>query len=287
MKSAPFDYHRPADEAEALEMLGRLDNAKLLAGGQSLVAMLNMRYAMPDHLIDINRIPSLAGIAIEGDTVRIGAMTRQCTVLAHEALRARVPVIAEALDFTGHLQTRNRGTVGGSLGHMDPSAEIMGLAALLDATIHVAKAGVERDIAIADWPMGFLTPSIEPDEMIRAISFAPPGPRHGSAFTEFAQRHGDFAIVGAGAILEGGATITAVRIVLIGVSHGPVRLHEAEALLIGQAPTEAAFAAAAEIARQVDALEDAASAAYRQRLAGVLTKRVLATAAARMQGALV
>jgi len=285
MKSAPFDYHRPATEAEALDMLGRLDNAKLLAGGQSLVAMLNMRYAMPDHLVDINRIPGLAGIAIAGDTVRIGAMTRQCDVLAHAGLRARVPVIAEALDFVGHLQTRNRGTVGGSIGHMDPAAELMGLAALLDATVHVAKSGAARDIAIADWPMGFLTPSIEPDEMIRAISFTPPGPRHGSAFTEFAQRHGDFAIVGAGCILEGDAVITEARIVLIGVSHGPVRLHEAEALLRGQAPKEAAFAAAAEIARHVEALEDAASAAYRQRLAGVLTKRVLATAAARMQGA--
>jgi carbon-monoxide dehydrogenase medium subunit len=286
MKPAPFDYHRPASVDEALAMLASLDNAKLLAGGQSLVAMLNMRYAMPDHLVDINRLPELAGIDMQANRVTIGAMTRQCHVLANAGLRTRAPIFSQALEFVGHLQTRNRGTVGGSIGHMDPAAELMGLAFLLDATVHVANQAGKRDIAIADYPASYLTPSLAHDEMIRAVSFTLPAPGHASAFHEFAQRHGDFAIVGVAVVLEGAGTISQARIALIGVGPAPVRLKAAEELLRGQLPSPAVIAAAAECARGIDALEDAAaSTAYRQRLATVLTRRALTEAATRLHGA--
>lgn len=287
MKSAPFNYHRPATKSEALAMLGNLDNARLLAGGQSLVAMLNMRYVIVDHLIDINRVDELAGIELGQDTVVIRAITRQREVLEHDALRRRVPVFAAALRHVGHLQTRNRGTVGGSIAHMDPAAELMGVASLLDATVHAESQRGRRDIAIADYPVGYMTPCLEPDEMITAVSFRLPEQGHGWSFAEFAQRHGDFAIVGVGVILEKPKTseaIGAARIALIGIGTAPRRLPEAEKLLIGEEATPKVIAAAAEVARRTETMGDAmASAEYRQRLAGVLTRRALAEAAAHMR----
>lgn len=286
MKSAPFSYHRPATKSEALAMLGNFDNARLLAGGQSLVAMLNMRYVIVDHLIDINRADDLVGIELGQDTVVIRAMTRQCEVLEHDELRSRAPIFAEALRYVGHLQTRNRGTVGGSIAHMDPAAELMGIASLLDATVHAESLRGRRDIPIADYPAAYMTPRLEPDEMIAAVSFRLPMQGHGWSFAEFAQRHGDFAIVGVGAILEKSKTRDAIakaRIALIGVGTAPRRLPEAEKLLIGEQATQQTIAAAAEMAGRTEAMADAmASAAYRQRLAKVLTRRALMEAATRM-----
>ena len=284
MKPAPFAYHRPESKAEALSLLANLDEARLLAGGQSLVPMLNMRYAIVDNLIDVNRLPDLDGIALEGDRLTVGAMTRQRDLLAHEGIATRAPIIAEALGHVGHLQTRNRGTVGGSLAHMDPAAELLGLAALLDATVRVEREGGAREIAIPDFPVTFMTPDLQPDEMITSVRFDLPAAGHGWGFHEFAQRHGNFAVVGAGALLELDAegAVAAARLALIGVAHGPVRLEEAEALLEGEQPDESAFRAAAETLGSMEMIGDAlASAAYRRRLAKVLLRRALADAADR------
>lgn len=267
-------------------MLGELDGAKIMAGGQSLVPMLNMRYAFVDHLVDINRIEGLSGLEFRGDAVRIGAMTRQRDILANEELRRCAPVVAGALRFVGHLHTRNRGTIGGSLAHMDPAAELVNIATLLDATVHVESLGGPRDLAIADFPVAFMTPQIGLDEMIVAVTLRLPAKKHGWAFQEFAQRHGDFAIVAASALVEPGSSARAVadvRLVLSGVDFAPQRLFEAEDLLRSEG--RAGIPAAAELAGAIPAMSDAmVSGEYRQHLARVFTRRVLSQAFDRAEG---
>lgn len=284
MKPAPFQYHRAGTLAEAGEMLATLENARPLAGGQSLMPMMNMRYAMFDHLVDLNGVDELAGITLDETACALGAMTRQRAVLEHAGLGARMPIFAEALAHVGHWQTRNRGTVGGSLAHMDPAAELMGLAALLDARLSVTGGAGERTIAIADFPLGYMTPALEPDEILTAMTFDPWASGHGWDFREFAQRHGDFAVVGAGTLmrLDEAGRIERAAIALIGVGDAPLRLTEAEEMLRGEERGEALFREAAAVAGRQEMAEDAlASAGYRQRLAAVLTRRSLASAAAR------
>jgi carbon-monoxide dehydrogenase medium subunit len=283
MKASSFAYHRPADRAAAIEMLASLSAARLIAGGQSLVAMLNMRYAFVENLIDINRVAGLAGIDVRGGTARIGAMTRQRTMLEDVELAARAPIIGEALRFVGHLHTRNRGTIGGSLAHMDPAAELMNVATLLDATVHVESARGVRDVSIADYPVSFMTPQLEPDEMIAAVTLRLPTPGHGWSFYEFAQRHGDFAIVAVGVTVSLTAgRVAEARAVLSGINFAPRRLGEVERMLNGETPSVALIADAAELAGKEEAISDAmASGEYRQHLAKVLTRRALTQALAR------
>ena len=278
MKPAPFSYHRPESVDDALAMLANLEDAKILAGGQSLMAMMNFRYLAPEHIIDINRIPELTEIREEGDGIRFGAMVRQRDALDSPMVQARCPLLIEALENVGHIQTRNRGTVGGSLSHLDPSAEMPAVFSALDATLHVGSARGTRDIPIADWSLGYMMPNLEPDELLVGIT-APCWPKdHGYAFLEMARRHGDFAMAGAGALmtLNSDGTIARVAVALTGVDTGPVRLHDAEIALIGQLPSEAVFAAAAKSAETVAGIDDVhASAAYRQRLAVVYARRAL------------
>ena len=278
MKPAPFSYHRPESVDDALAMLANLEDAKILAGGQSLMAMMNFRYLAPEHIIDINRIPELTEIREDGDGIRFGAMVRQRDALDSPMVQARCPLLIEALENVGHIQTRNRGTVGGSLSHLDPSAEMPAVFSALDATLHVGSARGTRDIPIADWSLGYMMPNLEPDELLVGIT-APCWPKdHGYAFLEMARRHGDFAMAGAGALmtLNSDGTIARVAVALTGVDTGPVRLHDAEIALIGQLPSEAVFAAAAKSAETVAGIDDVhASAAYRQRLAVVYARRAL------------
>ena len=278
MKPAPFSYHRPESVDDALAMLANLEDAKILAGGQSLMAMMNFRYLAPEHIIDINRIPELTEIREEGDGIRFGAMVRQRDASDSPMVQARCPLLIEALEYVGHIQTRNRGTVGGSLSHLDPSAEMPAVFSALDATLHVGSARGTRDIPIADWSLGYMMPNLEPDELLVGIT-APCWPKdHGYAFLEMARRHGDFAMAGAGALmtLNSDGTIARVAVALTGVDTGPVRLHDAEIALIGQLPSEAVFAAAAKSAETVAGIDDVhASAAYRQRLAVVYARRAL------------
>ena len=169
MKPVPFQYHDPSSVDEAIALLGRLENAKLLAGGQSLMAMLNLRYAQPDHLIDLNRIADLAYVRREGNTLVIGAMTRQRDLEFSEAVREACPILREAILLVGHRQTRNRGTIGGSLCHLDPSAELATMAALHDATLIVRGPAGQRELSFAEFALGFMTPALGMDELLTAV----------------------------------------------------------------------------------------------------------------------
>ena len=287
MKPAPFTYHRPDTLAATAALVDGMEDFRLLAGGQSLMPMMNMRYVMVDHLIDLNEVAELAGIDIADGRVKIGAMTRQRDLLASAELKSAAPVFAEALQLVGHLQTRNRGTIGGSLSHLDPAAELPGLAMLLDARIRATRKAAERTIAMADFPLGYMTPNLEPGEILSEIEFDILPEGHGYAFQEFSQRHGDFAIVGVGALmtLDGDGRIERVTAVLVGVDYLPVRLPEIEDMLVGETPSENLFRAASEKAAEREMMEDALiPESYRQSLTKALLRRTLVAAAERARG---
>jgi carbon-monoxide dehydrogenase medium subunit len=287
MKPGPFTYHDPRTLEELNALLGSVENAKVLAGGQSLMPMLNMRFVLPDHVIDINRIPELTVIRDAGDAIEIGAMVRQRELLASALLRQELPLVIEALQHVGHLQTRSRGTFGGSLCHLDPSAELPAVATALDAVLTVSGPRATRQVPVAEWGLGYMTPNLEPDEILTTIRL-PKWPRpHGYAFTEFARRHGDFAIAGVACLLalDAQGRIGRAALALCGVEVTPLRLSAAEALLVGKEPNAEAFKSAAAVAGEVEAMSDAyVNAAYRKRLAKVLVERALASAAARARG---
>ena len=287
MKPPPFTYHDPRTLADALRLVGSLENAKLLAGGQSLAPMLNFRYVLPDHLVDLNRVAGLAGIRIDGRRITAGAMTRQRALEKDEALAKHCPIVREALAEVGHFQTRNRGTIGGSLAHLDPAAELPGVMALYDAKIEVRSSAGTRSIAIGEWSQGYMTPNLQPDEILTAITWEAWEGRHGHAFVEFARRRGDFAIVGVACLvsLDAKNVVDNVALALVGVAYGPVRLAAAEQMLKGRALDEKTLEAAAAEARRIEAKSDLyASGAYRQRLAAVLVSRALRTAHERARG---
>lgn len=198
MKPAPFDYHRPADLAEALDLLARFgDDARIAAGGQSLVPMMNLRIAAPAILIDLNAVTALAGIALDGDRLRIGAMTRQKHLLTDPLVAAHAPLLARAAAWIGHVQTRGRGTVGGSLAHADPSAELPLVMVTLGADFVLRSAAGTRRIAAGDFFHDALTTGLAADELLADI-LVPVAPADARvAFAEYALRHGDFAIAAA------------------------------------------------------------------------------------------
>jgi carbon-monoxide dehydrogenase medium subunit len=285
MKPAPFTYHDPRTVSEAADMLGSLENARVLAGGQSLMPMMNFRYAMPDHVVDLNRIAELSYLRFDGRALRIGAMTRQRDIEHSAEVASHCRVLHEALRYVGHRQTRNRGTIGGSLCHLDPSAELVNVAALLGATLHAVSARGTREIAMSDFAAGYMTTSLEPDELLAEISLPLPAANAGTAFVEFARRRGDFAIVACSAVVRLDATgsFERVSLALSGLSHAPVRPAHIESALIGQKPEHETYRAAAAEAAKLDAAEDAyVTSAYRRHLARVLTYRALEEASARV-----
>ena len=287
MKPPPFSYHDPGTVAEAVGLLSRLENAKLLAGGQSLMPMLNMRYVLPDHVIDLNKVKGLDYIREDGANLVIGAMTRQRDVEFSDLVAKRCPLLREAILQVGHRQTRNRGTVGGSLSHLDPSAEIPAVCAAMDATITVQGPKGERQIAFADYPAGYMAPSIEANELVTSVRLPLWPAGHGYAFAEFARRHGDFAIVSAAALLEAGADgkIKRASVTVSGVGPAPVRLTAAEKALVGQKPAAELFRSVAEEGRKIEAMGDIhAPSEYRQHLAAVLSRRALEKAQTRLGG---
>lgn len=277
MKPAPFFYHRPVTVAEAIEALSRLEDAKPLAGGQSLMPMMNFRYATPANVVDLNRVPELAGIAEDGDALTIGAMTRQREIKDSPLVAARCPLLAEALHHVGHVQTRNRGTIGGSLAHLDPAAELPGVLLAYDAVLEVRGSDEARSVPMSQWTLGYMTPALEPDELLVRVRVPSWPPGHGFGFSEVARRHGDFAMAGAGVLVQmDGDSVRRCSIALVGVDDGPVRLESAEALLTGNPPTLDRLDAAAQKARGVPGIEDVhASAAYRRKIAAVVTRRAL------------
>lgn len=287
MKPSPFSYHRPETVGAVLDLLATLEDAKLLAGGQSLMPMMNYRYVMPTHIIDLNRVADLTRIEEQGDTLVLGAMVRQRDLEVSPLLRRRCPLLHEALLNVGHVQTRNRGTIGGSLSHLDPAAELPAALRALDATLTVQSQRGDRTVAMADWSMGFMTPNVEPDELLAAIAIPLWPDGHGYAFEEFARRHGDFAMAGTAALLSltPRGTVERAALAVTGVDTGPVRLTDAESMLVGKTPDDALIEAAAATASSVPGLDDVhASRAYRKKLAVVMTRRALKKARDRATG---
>ena len=284
MKPAPFTYHDPTSVAETVGLLSRLDNAKLLSGGQSLMPMLNMRYLQPDHVVDLNGVAGLDGIVIEGERLVLGSMVRQRDLELSHTVRRGCPLMAEALACVGHRPTRNRGTLGGSLAHLDPAAELPLVVLAHEADVHVTGSRERRDLAMVDFPRAYMTPAIDPDEMVVGVS-VPLWPKdHGHAFLEFAPRHGDFAIVAVAVLLEidDGGAIRHASLALGGVGSIPLRASTAAALLAGEQGTDTVFREAARETATVEAFSDVhATAEYRRHLVGVLTRRALAIAYAR------
>lgn len=288
MKPAPFDYFAPATVEEALALLREhAPEGKLLAGGQSLVPLLNLRLAKPRLLIDLNGLAELGDIAATAQTLVIGATVRQ-SALEHSGLaREKCPLLCEAVRHIGHVAIRHRGTIGGSLMHADPAAELPAVALALDAKFRVARQGRNREIPAADFFLDYLTTAVEPDEMLREIAFPFLGPASGFALEEITRRHGDFAVAGAVAIVELDAgRIAEARIALFGVGATPLRAVAVEQALIGRSPESGTLrAAAALLPDQLDPPDDVrASSAYRSHAAAIVTERALTRAVARCHG---
>lgn len=287
MKPPPFSYHDPRTVADVVALLGRVENAKLLAGGQSLMPMLNMRYVQPDHVIDLNGIEGLSYVREGANALEIGAMTRQRALEFSDLVSSRCPLMHEAILQVGHRQTRNRGTLGGSLCHLDPAAELVAVAAALDATVGVAGPGGRRELPFAEFPAGYMTPALAPDEMLTDVRFPLWSKGHGHAFVEFSRRHGDFAVVSAAALLEADRSgrITRASLTIGGAGPAPVRAREIERALVGNAASGRLFREACEGLRSIDATGDVhAPAPYRRELAVVLASRALEKARSRISG---
>ena len=289
MKPPPFEYVAATSLEEAVAALGEHgDEAKLLAGGQSLVPLLAFRLARPGVLVDLNGVGGLDRLELAGDALVVGAMARQRDVELLPGLRERCELIPEAIELVGHVAIRNRGTVGGSLAHADPAAEWPALAVLLDAELELVGPSGRRTVAARDFFLSYFTTVLEPDEVLTEIRLPLPNGRSGSCFVELSRRHGDFALAGVGALvtLADDGTAAEVRLGLIGVGDRPVRPAAAEQALRGRVPDEGAIAAAAEaVAGEIEPTGDIhASEEYRRHLATVLTRRALAAAVARAGG---
>ena len=284
MKPPRFEYHAAHSVDEAVELLGRYGgDAKVLAGGQSLMPMLNFRLARPAALVDVNRVAALAYVREDDGVVAFGAMTRQRTIEFSPVVAARLPLLREATRWVGHLPIRSRGTIGGSIAHADPSAEYPAVLTALGGEVIVQGPRGRRTVKAADLFEGYLTTSLGPEELLVEVRLPAIPAGAGYAFEEFARRHGDFAIVGIAAmVVREGARCAVARLATAGAGPVPVRLRAAEEILerdvLGDAAVAAAGARAAELVEPDADLH--ASAEYRRHLTGVLTVRALKRAIA-------
>ena len=250
MKLPHVEYKAPASVAEAVGLLAEYqDEASVLAGGQSLIPLLALRLARPAVLIDINGVGELSGVSAAGGRVTVGALTREYLAEESAVIADAVPLLAAALPLIGHEAIRSRGTIGGSLAHADPAAELPAVAIALGAEFVVRSQAGERVIPAAEWFQGYLATARRPDEILTEVRFPAAGPGTGAAFEEVARRHGDFAIVGLAASLTlAGGAISEARLAFSGVADVPVRAADAEELLAGQQPSAELFAEAARVA---------------------------------------
>jgi len=284
MKPAPFDYFSPATVEEALALLDEHGgDAKPLAGGQSLIPAMNFRLARPAVLVDLNRIADLAYVRAAPGGVAIGAMTRQRAVERSDDVARAAPLLAEAMPSIAHPQIRNRGTLGGSIAHADPSAELPAVMLALDAQFRAKSATGERSIAAGEFFKGMLETALAPGELLVEIAVPRLPASSGTAFLEMARRHGDYALVGVAVVvtLDPRGRCQEAKLSLLSVGDGPVLATEAGKVLAGQSPSEELLRAAGDAAatRDVDPPSDIhASAAYRRQLVAVLTRRALARA---------
>jgi CO/xanthine dehydrogenase FAD-binding subunit len=282
MKPAAFDYIAADSIAMAVEALAQAgDDAKIIAGGQSLVPMLNFRMLRPSILVDINRIAGLDVIAETGEAIRVGALTRHYQLETSPLIAKHLPVLSCAMTHVAHLAIRNRGTIGGSLAHADPAAELPMMALLLDAQLCIASGCGERTVAARDFFRGALTVDLAPGEILIGIELPKLPPHTGWGFEEVARRHGDFALAAVAATLTvSGGAIEQAHIALTGVGPTALRVADAEGLLIGHALEPDLVNRAIDVVRvTIEPETDLhASSDYRRHLAGVLTGRALAAA---------
>jgi aerobic carbon-monoxide dehydrogenase medium subunit len=289
LKPAPFEYFAPESVEEVVSLLSEHgDEAKILAGGQSLIPLLALRLASPTVVVDINRVNSLDYLRDGDGVLHVGALARHRAVERLQGLAERCPMLADAVGVVGHVAIRNRGTVVGSIAHADPAAEWPALALALDAEVDVVGSGGNRTIPADSMFMTYFTTTVEPEELVTEVRFRIPPGAVGSSFVELARRHGDFAVAGVGALvdLSNAGTIQDARVVLIGVADTPLRIREAEEVLGDREPVAASFQEAAEaVQRLIEPAGDIhGSADYRRAIAGVLTRRALAKATARAKG---
>lgn len=288
MKPGKFEYRAAESVDEAAGLLAEYgDESKVIAGGQSLVPLMNLRLARPSALVDINPVGSLGELRCNGDVV-IGSMVRHRQAERSQELRAAMPVLCHALSYVGHPAIRTRGTIGGSVAHSDPAAELPTVLTALDATVVARSLRGERTIPAGEFFTGFLTTALEPDEIVTAVRIDGRRGRWGWGFEEFSRRHGDFAVVGVAALLEAGDgdRIADARLVFSGVGATPARAQEAEAVLRGESASPEVFREAlAAAAGSLDPPGDLhGSAAYRRHLATVLGEQALSSAWERARG---
>ncbi len=290
MKPAPFDYVAPATLAEALALKAEYgDEAKFLAGGQSLVPAMNFRLVQAALLIDLNGLAELDFVRAEdGGELRLGAMTRQRRLERDPQVAGRAPLLHEALPWVAHPQIRNRGTLGGSLAHADPAAELPVVALALEARLRAQSAQGERWIAAGEFFQGLFTTALLPDELLAEVALPPLPARSGSAVVEFARRRGDYALMGVAAViaLDGAGRVGTARLVYLNAGEGPVLAPQAAALLAGRQPTPQVMADAARLAAESEIAPSGnvhASPAYQRHLAAVLTRRALQRAVERAE----
>ncbi len=287
MKPAPFSYLAPADVSEVLGLLAEYgEDAKLLAGGQSLVPAMNFRLARPATLIDLNGVPDLAYLHEEGGELRIGAMTRQRQVERSHLVAEKLPLVHETMPWIAHPQIRNRGTFGGSLAHADPAAELPAVVLALGGRFRLQSLAGERWVAAEDFFLGLFETARQPDEILIEVALPVQKQGGGWAFEEMARRAGDFAMVGVGAVLELGigGKISQARLGLVSVADRPLLATKAAAMLVGEKPSAELFRAAAATCAQeeIDPTDDLhATVAYRRHLSAVLVRRALERAAER------
>jgi carbon-monoxide dehydrogenase medium subunit len=288
MKPSSFEYVAPRSLDEAIHSLtSYAGGAKVLAGGQSLVPLMNLRLASPEVLIDINGLDELGGLRAWDGGLSVGALVRQSTLERADLVLQRLPLLAEASALVGHPANRHRGTVGGSLAHADPAAELSAAMLALEATFMVWGSRGMRWVAAADFFTGFLTTTLAPDELLTEIRVPGVPSVTGSAFLEVSRRSGDFAICGAAALvtLNASGRCERVRIALCGVGNGPVRARRVEEALVGELPAGASLEDAAQGVVEGIGFDPASdihgSAAYRRKLAIVMTRRAVELAAQR------
>jgi carbon-monoxide dehydrogenase medium subunit len=270
---------------EALALLAEHgEDAKVLAGGQSLLPVMALRLGNPEHLVDIGAVTGLDAISV-GDGITIGAMVRHAAAERSADVAAHAPLVAAALPHVGHRAIRNRGTVVGSIAHADSAAEMPAVCLAVGAKMHIASSGGTRVVDAEQFFEGYFTTSIQPDEILTAVHFPQWSPTSGGSVVEVSRRHGDYAMVGLATMIDvSEGTIANAALSFFGVAGTPVRVAEAEAALTGQSPTEDAFTQAARIvANSLEPSGDIhATAAYRKHIAGVLTRRGLAEALTRI-----
>ena len=285
MKPAPFDYAAPDTLEEVLSLLHQYgDEAKILAGGQSLIPVLNFRLARPAVLIDINRVPRLDHIEPGGDgDLTLGARVRQCKLEGHGEIARTTPLLHAAVPYIAHPQIRNRGTVGGSLAHADPAAELPAVAVALGASLRLASASGDRWVEAREFYKGLFQTELEPQEALIEVRFPPAPAGCGWAFDEVARRHGDYAQAGLAALitLDSEGLCTRARLTFFSVGETPMEASRAADTLLGTVPTAEAIAEAAEVAagQEIDPSTDIHSSAdFKRHLCRVLTRRVVKAA---------